>query len=276
MQRLSGLDAGFLHQESPTVHLPTLKNAVLDPATVPGGYSYDRFRGELAARLARDYADAPLTVICIAEGATRFVGDLLRLLAGRGVEAERLDVRAHRTEGTTLGPVQVEHFDPDGLDGIESVTYRLSPARGRRTVTTMATDAPYDLLSIGRWGIPLPLVAAGAFIGTNDLTQTTMGLSRDDAEEAFLGLYVERGLFARNPFESIDPHGVGRLIELAINEGRAANPELIVGVCGEHGADPESIVFFQGCGVDYVSCSPPRLPIARLAAAQAALLSRQG
>ncbi len=107
--------------------------------------------------------------------------------------------------------------------------------------------------------------------GTNDLTQTTMGLSRDDAEEAFIAQYLRRGLFRRNPFETIDPAGVGRLIKVAIEEGRAANPELIVGVCGEHGADPESIDFFHNAGVDYVSCSPPRLPIARLAAAQAAL-----
>lgn len=107
--------------------------------------------------------------------------------------------------------------------------------------------------------------------GTNDLTQTTLGLSRDDAEEAFLSQYIERGLYRRNPFETIDPHGVGRLIKLAIGEGRKANPELIVGVCGEHGADPESIEFFHTAGVDYVSCSPPRIPIARLAAAQAAL-----
>jgi pyruvate,orthophosphate dikinase len=107
--------------------------------------------------------------------------------------------------------------------------------------------------------------------GTNDLTQTTLGLSRDDAEEAFLGTYVQRGLYPRNPFETIDPFGVGRLIRVAIDEGRRANPELIVGVCGEHGADPASIHFFHESGVDYVSCSPPRIPIARLAAAQAAL-----
>jgi len=107
--------------------------------------------------------------------------------------------------------------------------------------------------------------------GTNDLTQTTMGLSRDDAEEAFLEQYVERGLFSRNPFETIDQHGVGRLIAIAIDEGRKANPDLLIGVCGEHGADPDSIDFFHRSGVDYVSCSPPRIPIARLAAAQAAL-----
>jgi pyruvate,orthophosphate dikinase len=108
--------------------------------------------------------------------------------------------------------------------------------------------------------------------GTNDLTQTTMGLSRDDAE-AFLGQYLERGLFRTNPFETIDRLGVGRLIQLAIADGRDANPGLIVGVCGEHGADPDSIEFFHDAGVDYVSCSPPRIPVARLAAAQAALRS---
>ncbi len=107
--------------------------------------------------------------------------------------------------------------------------------------------------------------------GTNDLTQTTMGLSRDDAEEAFLGLYLEQGILLHNPFQTIDRQGVGRLIEIAIREGRAANPGLVIGVCGEHGGDPRSIAFFNGVGVDYVSCSPPRLPVARLAAAQAVL-----
>ncbi len=110
--------------------------------------------------------------------------------------------------------------------------------------------------------------------GTNDLTQTTMGLSRDDAEEAFLRTYVNQGLMPVNPFQRIDEHGVGRLIEHAIEAGRAANPGLEIGVCGEHGGDPVSISHFHRWGVDYVSCSPPRLPIARLAAAQAALRDR--
>jgi pyruvate,orthophosphate dikinase len=112
--------------------------------------------------------------------------------------------------------------------------------------------------------------------GTNDLTQTTMGLSRDDAEEAFLRTYVEHGLMPVNPFQRIDEHGVGQLIELAITAGRAANPGLEIGVCGEHGGDPISIGHFHRWGVDYVSCSPPRLPIARLAAAQAALRDGAG
>jgi pyruvate,orthophosphate dikinase len=109
--------------------------------------------------------------------------------------------------------------------------------------------------------------------GTNDLTQTTLGISRDDAEEAFLRTYLEQGLMSVNPFQRIDPDGVGRLIEQAIVAGRAANPGLEIGVCGEHGGDPVSIGYFHDWGVDYVSCSPPRLPIARLAAAQAALKS---
>ena len=107
--------------------------------------------------------------------------------------------------------------------------------------------------------------------GTNDLTQTTLGISRDDAEEAFLRIYLERGILRRNPFKTIDRDGVGRLIEMAITDGRAVNPGLEIGVCGEHGSDPASIELFHRYGVDYVSCTPPSLPIARLAAAQAAL-----
>ncbi len=110
--------------------------------------------------------------------------------------------------------------------------------------------------------------------GTNDLTQTTLGISRDDAEEAFLRTYLEKGIMHRDPFTTIDRQGVGRLIETAIHAGRATNPGLIIGVCGEHGGDPASIDFFESVAVDYVSCSPPRIPVARLAAAQAALRHR--
>jgi pyruvate, orthophosphate dikinase len=107
--------------------------------------------------------------------------------------------------------------------------------------------------------------------GTNDLTQTTFGLSRDDAEESFLRGYVESGILSHDPFQTIDEPGVGHLIRLAIEAGRAANPDLEIGVCGEHGGDPASIDFFHRAGIDYVSCSPPRVAAARLAAAQAAL-----
>jgi pyruvate,orthophosphate dikinase len=107
--------------------------------------------------------------------------------------------------------------------------------------------------------------------GTNDLTQMTYGLSRDDAEGLFLRDYLEQGILTSDPFQSIDRAGVGRLIRVATREGREANPGLMVGLCGEHGGDPDSIEFVHGLGLDYVSCSPPRVEGARLAAAQAAL-----
>jgi pyruvate,orthophosphate dikinase len=109
--------------------------------------------------------------------------------------------------------------------------------------------------------------------GTNDLTQTTLGVSRDDAGH-FLATYVEQGIYARDPFVSIDEEGVGELIRLAVERGRAARPDIKLGICGEHGGDPASIAFCEATGLDYVSASPYRIPIARLAAAQAALRGR--
>jgi pyruvate,orthophosphate dikinase len=106
--------------------------------------------------------------------------------------------------------------------------------------------------------------------GTNDLTQATLGLSRDDAGK-FLSIYLEKGILLRDPFETIDQFGVGRLMEYAIERGRSARPDLKIGICGEHGGEPSSIRFCHRIGLDYVSCSPFRVPIARLAAAQAAL-----
>ncbi|MEO6317570.1 MAG: pyruvate, phosphate dikinase [Acidimicrobiales bacterium] len=107
--------------------------------------------------------------------------------------------------------------------------------------------------------------------GTNDLTQMTFGFSRDDVEARMMPAYLDQGLLARNPFETIDQAGVGALVAMAAERGRATTPGLKLGVCGEHGGDPESIAFFHGIGLDYVSCSPYRVPIARLAAAQAIL-----
>ncbi|HEY1146761.1 MAG TPA: putative PEP-binding protein, partial [Allosphingosinicella sp.] len=106
--------------------------------------------------------------------------------------------------------------------------------------------------------------------GTNDLTQTTLGVSRDDAGH-FLTTYVEKGIFPRDPFVSIDVEGVGELIGIAAERGRATKPGLKLGICGEHGGDPTSIAFCERLGLDYVSASPYRVPIARLAGAQAAL-----
>jgi pyruvate,orthophosphate dikinase len=107
--------------------------------------------------------------------------------------------------------------------------------------------------------------------GTNDLTQTTFGISRDDAESKFLLDYVENGILPENPFQVLDPIGVGYLVDLGTSKGRATRPDLEVGICGEHGGEPKSIHFCHSVGLNYVSCSPFRIPIARLSAAQAAL-----
>ncbi|WP_373475704.1 pyruvate, phosphate dikinase [Sphingorhabdus sp.] len=116
------------------------------------------------------------------------------------------------------------------------------------------------------------IAEVGAFFsfGTNDLTQTTLGVSRDDAAR-FLTHYVDKGIYARDPFVSLDIEGVGQLIEIAATKGRATRPDIKLGICGEHGGDPASIAFCESIGLDYVSASPYRVPIARLAAAQAAL-----
>ena len=105
--------------------------------------------------------------------------------------------------------------------------------------------------------------------GTNDLTQTTWGFSRDDVEAAFFTRYLDLGIFGVSPFETVDRDGVGALVKMATETGRAANPKLEIGVCGEHGGDPESVHFFNAVGVDYVSCSPFRVPVARLEAGRA-------
>ncbi len=110
--------------------------------------------------------------------------------------------------------------------------------------------------------------------GTNDLTQTTYGISRDDASN-FMNTYMQKGLMARDPFMTLDREGVGEMIRIACERGRATRPDIALGVCGEHGGEPESIQFFEETGLDFVSCSPYRVPIARLAAAQAAIRQRE-
>ncbi|MET8576714.1 pyruvate, phosphate dikinase [Streptomyces sp. NPDC005012] len=118
-----------------------------------------------------------------------------------------------------------------------------------------------------------PIAGEAAFFsfGTNDLTQTTWGFSRDDVESEFFPAYIDRGVFAVSPFETLDEEGVGRLVRIAVEEGRRARPGLQIGVCGEHGGDPASVHFFHSAGLDYVSCSPFRVPVARLEAGRAAL-----
>lgn len=111
--------------------------------------------------------------------------------------------------------------------------------------------------------------------GTNDLTQMTWGFSRDDVESAFFSRYLDLGVFGVSPFESIDREGVGRLMRVAVEEGRRTRPDIKLGICGEHGGDPDSVHFCHEIGLDYVSCSPFRIPVARLEAGRAALTCAQ-
>ncbi|MFC8513212.1 pyruvate, phosphate dikinase [Streptomyces sp. NPDC057257] len=141
--------------------------------------------------------------------------------------------------------------------------------------TGTALDCPIGtMIELPRAALTAARIAEAAdffSFGTNDLTQTTWGLSRDDAEASFFPLYLDKGVFEVSPFDSIDQEGVGRLVEIAVEAGRAVRPRLETGVCGEHGGDPDSIHFFHRIGLDYVSCSPFRIPAARLEAGRAAL-----
>jgi len=154
--------------------------------------------------------------------------------------------------------------------------------KARRIMDEQGVEVPYmigTMIEIPRAALTAGEIAKTAeffSFGTNDLTQTTFGISRDDAETGFLVHYLQDGLLKENPFASIDANGVGRLMKIAIKEGRAKRKGLEIGVCGEHGGDPKSIHLCHELGVDYVSCSPFRIPIARLAAAHAALGASDG
>jgi pyruvate,orthophosphate dikinase len=140
----------------------------------------------------------------------------------------------------------------------------------------MGEEMPYSIgtmIELPRAALTADEIATEAdffSFGTNDLTQTTLGLSRDDAGR-FLPMYVESGIFPEDPFRVLDTVGVGKLVKFAVTEGRKVRPHMKTGICGEHGGDPRSIAFCQTAGLNYVSCSPYRVPIARLAAAQASL-----
>jgi pyruvate, orthophosphate dikinase len=148
------------------------------------------------------------------------------------------------------------------------------------TETVMAEEAPEVEYLCGTM-IELPRAALRAdeiaevadffSFGTNDLTQTTLGMSRDDAEGKFLTFYLEDGVIERNPFETLDQEGVGDLMRIGVERGRSTKRDIKLGICGEHGGEPRSVEFCHRLGLDYVSCSPFRVPVARLAAAQAAL-----
>jgi pyruvate,orthophosphate dikinase len=162
---------------------------------------------------------------------------------------------------------------------IPLVAYSRELVVARSLVERVAVEEGMTGVPVGTMiELPRACLRAGAIaehadffsFGTNDLTQTTLGFSRDDIEGRILPLYADDGIVERSPFGTLDADGVGELVEIAIERGRAAKPGLQAGVCGEHGGDPASIRFFHAAGLDYVSCSPFRVPVARVAAAQAA------
>jgi pyruvate,orthophosphate dikinase len=156
----------------------------------------------------------------------------------------------------------------------EKVLAQVAEETGTNVHTLIGTmiEVPRAALTAGQ------IAQAAEFFsfGTNDLTQMGWGFSRDDVEGSFFGRYIDLGVFGVSPFETIDVDGIGRLVKIAVEEGRATRPDLKIGVCGEHGGDPDSVHFFHSAGLDYVSCSPFRVPVARLEAGRAAVLETTG
>jgi pyruvate, orthophosphate dikinase len=158
------------------------------------------------------------------------------------------------------------------LDVVKATIVAMAEAVAKET----GVAVPYEIgtmIELPRAALRAGEIAESAeffSFGTNDLTQTTLGVSRDDAA-SFLGTYTTRGILPADPFVTIDQEGVGELVKIAAERGRATRAKIKLGICGEHGGDPASIAFCEKIGLDYVSCSPFRVPIARLAAAQAAL-----
>jgi len=246
-------------------------------------------RTELAARVAVAKAlgrtDAPLDLLRAVER----LHEQNPMLGTRGVRLGLvipglydLQVRAIAEAAAarlqSYGDPHVEIMIPLVADVRE---LEIMAARTRQVVTEVELEAgvriPYEIgtmIELPRAALTAGKIAKAATFfsfGTNDLTQTVWGFSRDDVEGSFFPVYLEKGIFPVSPFETIDREGVGTLIDIASNEGRATRGDLELGVCGEHGGDPASIRFFHEVGLDYVSCSPFRVPVARLEAGRAAV-----
>jgi pyruvate,orthophosphate dikinase len=242
------------------------------------------FAGELTDAEARGDAEA----VAAARERIAVAGDLEEVNPMLGTRGARLGLHLgglYEMQVRAIAEAALEVAGGGELPDVEVMIPLVAFPNELSTLRTMVEATVADVLgprslSVGTM-IELPAaclaadrIAANAdffSFGTNDLTQTALGLSRDDAERGFLPGYIEHGIVERSPFETIDVVGVGGLVAIAVERGRKAKPGLSMGVCGEHGGDPDSIAFFDGAGIDYVSCSPFRVPIARVAAARAAL-----
>jgi pyruvate, orthophosphate dikinase len=192
------------------------------------------------------------------------------LSAAAELQKEGVDVRPEIMV-PLVGTAQEMKFARDRIERV-----------ARETLSEAGVDVHYKIgtmIEIPRAALTADQIAQDAeffSFGTNDLTQTTYGYSRDDAEGKFLMRYVELGILPVNPFQELDREGVGKLMQIAVESGRGARPDLEIGICGEHGGDPSSVEFCHQIGLDYVSCSPFRVPVARLAAAQAVVSEQAG
>lgn len=198
------------------------------------------------------------------------------------MQARAIFEAAVAAAGTTGAPVVPEIMVPlVGLKGELDLVRASIEAMAKAVMTEAGVELSYQvgtMVELPRAALKAAEIAESAeffSFGTNDLTQTTFGISRDDAA-SFLGTYQSKGILEKDPFVSLDPDGVGELISIGVERGRSTRPDIKLGICGEHGGDPSSISFCETAGLDYVSCSPYRVPIARLAAAQAALKTGSG
>ncbi|MCB1492236.1 MAG: pyruvate, phosphate dikinase, partial [Rhodobiaceae bacterium] len=193
------------------------------------------------------------------------------------MQARAIFEAAVETSKTAEKPVEPEIMVPlvaskAELDDVVKVIHRVADEVQKETGTTIHYTVG-TMIELPRAALVAGEIAETAqffSFGTNDLTQTTFGISRDDAA-SFLGTYVDKGIYETDPFVSLDTQAVGELVKIAAERGRAVKSDLKLGICGEHGGDPRSITFCHSAGLNYVSCSPFRVPIARLAAAQAAM-----
>ena len=211
------------------------------------------------------------------------------MLGLRGVRLGLVVPGLFATQARALLHAVADRLDSGGSPAVELMVPLVASHRELELVRAELEQVRVDVEAERGWEIPCPIgtmvevpravvtaeriatVADFFSFGTNDLTQLTWGFSRDDVEAAFFSEYFDRGVFESSPFESLDIDGVGALVRAATEAGRRANPTLHVGVCGEHGGDPRSVHFFDEVGLDYVSCSPFRIPVARLEAGRSAL-----
>jgi pyruvate, orthophosphate dikinase len=248
----------------------------------------DQFEGELEAAKKGGKADQIET----AQQQLALVRDLAEsnpMLGTRGIRLSILYPQVYEMQVRAI--IEAASSAAKGGDSpqveimLPLIAYERELAEARELVVAAAEEAQREVgrevpYSVGTMlELPRACLIAGRIaehadffsFGTNDLTQTAIGLSRDDVEGRFIGAYIDRGIIDRSPFETVDEPGVGELVRIGAERGRRTNPKLKLGICGEHGGDPDSIRFFHRVGLDYVSCSPYRVPIARVAAAQAAV-----